>query len=243
MELLDKTFDLLEYVLLQNGRPVTPSEASESSGVPLSTATRILCDLTARGYLDKISRKSGYAPGPLVAALANRDNIYHRLALAANEPVRKLAALTLCPVNLSVWRGEKRIMLVYSGPSPYWKPWGALQFADHDTTATGRLLLASLPENEQRKLYPSLHFNGWPEVSSEESFIAVCAKLKKDGFIRFSGVQQKAIIGHLIRVPDHPAAAIGFGTPDWNRCEEFFRASADAAREIGFNLKRNFHLF
>lgn len=243
MELLDKTFDLLEFVLLQNGRPVTPSEAAENVSIPVPTATRILGDLTRRGYLDKISRKSGYAPGPMVAALANRDNIYHRLALAATEPVRKLAALTQCAVNAAVWREKQRIMLVYSGPSPYWKPWARLQFSDHCPTATGRLLLAVLSEEEQRELYPHLLRGTWPEITSEDDFVSACARLSKEGAVRFVGYQNMEIMGLLIRVPDYPALAIGFGTPDRKRAEAFFQATLNAAEEIKSNLRKNFHLF
>ncbi len=243
MELLEKTFDLLEFVLLQNGRPVTPSEAAESTGLPLSTATRILGDLTARGYLDKVSRKSGYAPGPMVAALANRDNVYHRIALAANEPIRNLAAKAQSPVNLAVLRGTTRIMLVYSGSSPYWKPWAHLQFTDHASTATGRLLLAALPDKELAERYPELHFDDWPEVTSAAAFLKECARLRKEGSVRFLLDKRMEVMGHLIRVPDYPVAAIGFGTPDRERCEELFQASAETARQIAFHLKKNFSLF
>ena len=243
MDTLNKSFDLLEFVLLQNGRPVTPTEAARYTGLPLSTATRILSALAGRGYLDKVSRKSGYAPGAMVASLANRDNVYHRLALAAAEPIRILAARTLCAVNMAVLRGMERIMLVYMGPSPYWKPWERLQFSDHASTATGRLLLSTLSEEELLGMYKKLNLNNWPEVKSPESLLAECSKLKSQGFIRFIGYQQRVIMGHLIRVPGYPAAALGFGTPDHSRADEYFQESAEAAKRIEEFLQRTFSVF
>ncbi len=141
MKSLHKTFDILEYVALQDGACVTPSEAAEFTGLNLATCARIMGELAARGYLDKVSRKAGYVPGPMCAALAMRRNSYTRLARAAKEPLQALSEFVGMPVNLSVVNGARRIMIVCCCGQPGWKPWDSFGFPlDGPGTATNPLL-------------------------------------------------------------------------------------------------------
>lgn len=141
MKSLHKTFDLLEYVVLRDGACVTPSEAAEFTGLNLATCARIMGELAARGYLDKVSRKAGYAAGPMCAALAMRRNGYARLARAAKEPLQALSEFVGMPVNLSVVSGNRRIMIVCCCGKPGWKPWDSFGFPlDGPGTATDPLL-------------------------------------------------------------------------------------------------------
>lgn len=141
MKSLHKTFDILEYVALQDGACVTPSEAAGFTGLNLATCARIMGELAVRGYLDKVSRKAGYAPGPMCAALAMRKNGYTRLARAAKEPLQALSEFVGMPVNLSVANGARRIMIVCCCGKPGWKPWDSFGFPlDGPGTATNPLL-------------------------------------------------------------------------------------------------------
>lgn len=141
MKSLHKTFDILEYVALRDGESVTPSEAAGFTGLNLATCARIMGELAARGYLDKVSRKAGYAPGPMCAALAMRKNSYSRLARAAKEPLLALSEFVGMPVNLSVVNGARRIMIVCCCGKPGWKPWDSFGFPlDGPGTATNPLL-------------------------------------------------------------------------------------------------------
>ena len=113
MKSLHKTFDILEYIVLQCGRHVTPSEVAEYANLNIATCTRIMGELVERGYLDKISRKAGYVPGPMVVSIGTRDNCYRRLAAAASEPVRLLAERVCMVVNLAVMNRDRRVMLCF----------------------------------------------------------------------------------------------------------------------------------
>lgn len=148
MKSLQKTFDLLEYVVLRDGEFVTPSEAAEFTGLNLATCARIMGELVGRGYLDKVSRKEGYAPGPMCAALAMRKNGYTRLARAAKEPLQALSEFIGMPVNLSVASGSRRIMIVCCCAKPGWKPWNSFGFSlDDPGMATNPLLRGEAAED------------------------------------------------------------------------------------------------
>ena len=60
MKSLQKAFDILEYVVLQNGEPVTPTRAAAALSINLATCTRIMGELVKRGYLVQISRPGYY---------------------------------------------------------------------------------------------------------------------------------------------------------------------------------------
>lgn len=219
MKSLHKTFDILEYVVLQNGRKVTPSGAAEAVGVNLATCTRIMGELVDRGYLVKVSRKEGYLPGPMTVSLSTRNHPYERLARAASEPVRQLAEELRCQVNLAVMHGEGRVMLCYHSGNAAFRPWDRFTFEDHWITATGRLLIASLEDREARKIAVSIGLKPYPKETLD--------KIRSDGFTVFSD-GPLSIMGHLIRVPGYPAAAFGFGVPKQNEKHAFGLSAATA---------------
>lgn len=222
MKSLHKTFDILEYILLQNGKHVTPSEAAESLGINLATCTRIMGELVQRGYLEKVSRKSGYIAGPMTAALNTRDHLYKKLAEAAEEPIRNLSEKLNCQVNLSVLHQNHRIMLTFHLPGFPAVPWNTFRFSDHLDTATGRLLLASLEDSAARKVCASCGIKPYPKEELQQ--------IRKDGFVQFD-FDSLSIIGCLIYASGYPTAAFGFGVPP-EKAGIAFEFALAAAAEI-----------
>lgn len=225
MKSLHKIFDILEYIILQNGRHVTPSEVAEYADLNLATCTRIMGELVSRGYLDKISRKSGYAPGPMIITLGTRDNCYRRLAAAAAEPVKLLAERIRMPVNLAVMNFDRRIMLNFYSPNRGWKIWNSFQFgSDHAETATGWLLLSAMAPKDAEKI---IRAKSLPMTEKE------LAKVRRNGFVNFrihtDGIQ---VMGHLICGEGCPPAAIGFGIRDGDDSDEILRFSSETAALI-----------
>lgn len=182
MKSLDKALALLEYVVLQNGAPVTPGDAARALGMTAANCTRLMRNFVERGYLTQISRREGYAPGPMLPALCTRSNPFQRLAAAAAPEITALADTLGCQVNLAVLHREERIMLCCRFGDPAAIPWQRFRFTDHEWTATGRLLAAARDEGDGAA-----------------------------ASIRFRQGELE-IIGRLIRLPGYPAAAFGFGT-------------------------------
>ena len=222
MKSLHKTFDILEYVILRNGENVTPSEAADALQVNLATCTRIMGELVKRGCLQKVSRKSGYVAGPMVASLNTRQNLYKRIADAAELPVKKLSEALRCQVNISVLHENERIMLAYHLPGYPAAPWEIFRFSDHWDTATGRLLLAALEESESKKVCKNCGIKPYPGE--------LLRKIRDDGYVRFEQ-DSLCVIGHWIRIPGYPVAAFGFGVPQ-EFSDKAFELSAEAAEEI-----------
>lgn len=229
MKSLQKTFDLLEYVFLQNGASVTPSEAAEALEINLVTATRILGSLVQRGYLIKVSRKDGYAPGPMIMSLGTRRNSFQRLARAARQPIKELSNQLNRQVNLSVLNENRRVMLCFQLNGNYTEPWNKFFFNTHYYTGTGRCLLAALDFATARKLTD--------EVVTPEELKQELSAIASRGYARFEA-ENEVVIGHLIQVPGLPAAALGFGVAREN-ADEALKLSSQTVKNIIDNLKNN----
>ncbi len=202
MKSLQKTLDLLELTVLQSGVPLTPSRTAETLGLNLVTCSRILGELADRGYLERVSLREGYRTGPMIQSLALREDPYRRLALASAGPVAELAEFLRMPVNCCTLSGSGRIMLALQGGSPGFIPWKRFLFReDMTTTATGRLLLASMNDRLCRKFLAGL---------KTDLTVPALRPLRESGRIDFfcDGIRQ---MGRLIRVAGFPAVAIGFG--------------------------------
>ena len=222
MKSLQKSLDVLEYVVLQNGEKVTPSRAAEALSLNLATCTRIMGEFVKRGYLVQVSRKDGYLPGPMLASLVTRRNPCERLADAARGPIRELSETLRRQVNLAVMNRNRRIMLCYHLGQYDLNPWDHFFFSDHWDTATGRLLIAALDDREARKILAEAGIRPFPRKELEA--------MRENGSVRFR-LEELEIIGHAVRVPGCPAAAFGFGVEP-EQADEAFAASSETARRI-----------
>ncbi len=225
MKSLHKTFDILEYIVLQCGRHVTPSEVAEYANLNIATCTRIMGELVERGYLDKISRKAGYIPGPMVVSIGTRDNCYRRLAAAAREPVRLLAERIRMTVNLAVMNRDRRVMLCFHSCRRNWTPWNSFTFdGDHAVTATGWLLLSAMETGEAEKVIREKKL----PISRKELELT-----RKRGWVNFiSSEDSIRVMGHLISVDGYPPAAIGFGIRSEDDPDEILKLSDETAQQI-----------
>ena len=228
MKYLHKTFDILEFVVLQNGQPVTPSEAAKALDINLVTVTRIMGELVKRGYLQHLSRRGGYVPGAMVTAIGTRNNTFERLASAAREPIAELSRKLHRQVNLSVFQQERRVMLCYRLDGHWAEPWNSFFFDNHAKTGTGRVLLASLSDEEAQRLCR--------EVNRECCPLEELAEVRRNGYARFAGLGE-TIIGCPVAVPGYPLAALGFGVDD-QAADEALKLALECAGKIKNSLLR-----
>ena len=225
MKSLFKALDILEYVITRNGANVTPSEAAEALDVNLVTCTRIMRAWTERGYLANVSRKSGYTPGPMIASIGLYENVYHKLAAAAAAPIADLAHQLRRKINFSVMHRGKRVKLAWNMGSRVQASWPnpKLLYAPHWGSATGRLLLANMPQAEAREILRKEGVTPFPQHELE--------LIKKSGIVHFEDDRGLEIIGGIVRVPGYPLAAFGFGV-DRERVDEALAATRQTIKKI-----------
>lgn len=240
MKSLNKTLDILEYILNRDGIPSTPNEIAAAIKINATTCSRIISELMERGYIEKISRRSGYVPGPVLYALNTRQSPYADIAKAAESPVRELAMQTSAMINISVLKdGVRYVLYFYSGDEKKKFPLRT-KYLDHYDTATGRLLLSTASEEDIDTVIKKLDFPKelWDGIDNKEKFMKELAKTAKNGTVKY---QQNGIwiIGSLVNAQGYPPAAIGFGVATREKADEAAGLLKKAVKAIEEKLSSN----
>jgi len=175
IKVLKKTFDIIEFIARRGGRPVLPAEIVEEVKLNQATSIRILKDLVALGYLEQISRQKGYVLGSMSFWIAGGRKYKDVLSRKADPFVMACAKASGQSVLLAVNLGARRFILSHHNMNPRFnvdvdEPW----YEDMHTTATGRMLMAHMPEKELDAL---IKICGLPSAS-EWSGAATADKLK-----------------------------------------------------------------
>lgn len=149
IKVLKKTFDIVEFISRHGGQPVLPAEIV--SGVKLNQATsiRILKDLVSLGYLEQISRQKGYVLGPMSFWISGGKKYRDALSRKADPLILACARESGQSVLLATNLGPRRFILSHHNMNLRFnvdvdEPW----YEDMYTTATGRMLLAYMPDKE-----------------------------------------------------------------------------------------------
>ncbi len=109
IQVLARAFELLD-VLAQNSEPVSLKFISEKTGLHLSTAHRILSDLTLARWVERPETGS-YRLGLRLLELGNLVKLRLDVRDAALAPMRELHKWTGQPVNLSMRQGDEIVYI------------------------------------------------------------------------------------------------------------------------------------
>jgi len=237
MKSLGKALEVLEYVVCQEGTAVTPSEAAAACGINVSSCVRTIKLLVERGYLEQVSRRSGYVTGPAAVALGDRRSVYGRLAAAAAEPLAVLAQRINGLVNLSVYHRGQRYIIKHLGNEARVRLAPQLRYDDdYYDSATGRLLLSTMNSEEVDALVKNV---GLPSGQrNRKELEQTLAEYRRQGWVKFwSERQQLWIVGSLVTVPGLPVAATGFGVADEKTAEQAVVWTVEATNAIAARLR------
>ncbi|NLW49747.1 MAG: helix-turn-helix domain-containing protein [Candidatus Brocadiaceae bacterium] len=182
---IQRAMAVLEAVSEDPERPTSLSEVAGRLGLKLSTCANILQTLLELGYLDQADYKGGYTLGPMAYHLTRKGPYRRGLVEAAMRPMAELAGRVRESVLLAAMGGGRRTTLCQvDGNESFRIREGFLAQQDVYRTATGRLLLAHLPEAELRAF---LAVNGlpgarhWPEAGTEAHLLSRLAALRRAG--------------------------------------------------------------
>ena len=174
IKVLQKTFDLLEYVGTCP-HPVLPREAAEALNLPQPTTVRLLRDLAERGYLEQSGPRKGYRLGPVPFHLAGgrlyNDEFMRFVSAAVEECARELGQ----SVQFAIRRRSSRYILCHYNFNPgFFIDTSRIRFRDLYATGSGRTLLAFAPENELDELIAELGLPSpgvWPEAAPDREHL------------------------------------------------------------------------
>ncbi len=216
IKVLKKTFDIVEFIARRGGRPVLPAEIVEEVKLNQATSIRILKDLVMLGYLEQISRQKGYVLGPMSFWIAGGKKYKDTLSRKADPFVLACAKVSGQSVLLAVNLGARRYILSHHNMNLRFnvdvdEPW----YEDMYTTATGRMLMAHMPEKELDELIkicglPSA--SEWPGASTADKLKAQLKTIKDKGLVAFKK-ETLFIVSYPVFRGKGFVAALGMSVP------------------------------
>ncbi len=219
IKVLKKAFDIIEFISRHNGQPVLPAEIVEKIKLNQATSIRILKDLVELGYLEQISRQKGYVLGPMSFWVAGGKKYKNELSRRADPFILECARESGQSVLLATNLVERRFILAHYNMNPHFnvdvdEPW----YEDIYVTATGRILMAYMPEKDLDIL---LRKCGLPEESiwqgagTREGLNEELRKIRESGLVSFVKNQKSTlfIMSRPVFKGSEFVAALGMSVP------------------------------
>ena len=187
---LDKTppllraFALLERIARADG-PVSLRDAAQESGLPKPTVYRMLAMLESAALVVRESKGRRLAPGPRLTRIG-LDALLNASARAPRHAILKTLAQSVGEtVNLTMLDGSEVVYL--DRVETAWPLRMTLVPGSRvplHCTASGKLLLASLPAARRRRLVSSLELRRFTDrtLANSGALDAELARIRRDGY-------------------------------------------------------------
>jgi len=218
IKVLHKVFDILEFLAKSPERPRALTEIAGGLGLHPATCANILKTMVSRHYVEQIAPKKGYLLGPALFQISLQAP-YRKDLIAAAEPLMATLAKTVNETILLVTLrlGQRFILSQINGQQQIQvRPQALIQDSIY-ATATGRLLLAYLPEHELEKIVTEqgLPGNQWPEAGEPAALKKALAAIRKTGRV-YHHAPGTELVGLAFPVRNHQnevIAALGLFLP------------------------------
>lgn len=206
---------------------------AEQLGYNQSTCACVLKTLVEYGFVDQPSPRKGYTLGPMVYYVARRG-AYRKDIVAVAEPLMEaLAERTGETVLLAALRRDRRVLLavVEGNQEVQVRPAGSF-LDDVYITATGRLLLAFLPDPERDAFLAKRGLPGpaWPEANTAAKLARLLADARRAGFMILRAPQHVQVAFPVFE-SGQAVAAIGLPVPGFRFTAATEPALVAAARD------------
>jgi len=143
----DRVLDLFE-LLARWGREMTHTDIAGALGIPKSSLSKLLKNLSARGYVQYVPASKGYRLGPAFAGLAQQTAHARDIVGLAGPILREIMEATQESCSLSLLRGDEiEAVAAVDCPQPLLSH---LQVGDRVplyASSGGKAILAFLPES------------------------------------------------------------------------------------------------
>ena len=222
IQVVRRAVRILELVAEQPETPRSLTEIAARAGLSAPTCSKIIGTLVQESYVEQIAPRKGYILGPMAYALAARGPYRKDLVACAQPAAQELAAATGETVLVAILHRHRRFMLlrVDGTQAVQVRPETTLE-EDIYATATGRLLLANLPDKEREEYLAAAGLpkpSVWPKAATKAKLRAELREIRRAGCEFNIRRGEVAAIAFAIRERDRVVAALGLYLPA-HRCE------------------------
>jgi IclR family transcriptional regulator, KDG regulon repressor len=233
VQVLIKAFDIIELVAQRNGQAISLTEISNELELNQPTAANIINTMVSRGYLEHIGKKKGYRLGPSAYRLTNEIPYEQDLVNTARPIMEALTAQLNESSILGVMRNNKRYILHAVNSAQEIQVQMRSERNIYET-ATGRLLLAYLPEKDLDRFIQHTGLPDatlWEEATTKEGLVKALNAIKNIGLVS-THIQNRHVKGFAVPlfVGEQVVASLSVFAPE-------YRCSALREKEIIQSLK------
>ena len=214
----DRVLDVLE-LLSRRSKPMSHTDIAVALGIPKSSLTQLLRNLTGRDYLAYVPGPNTYALGPSVFALLRQGREEFDIVATARPILDKLTAATNESSSFNLYRDDhvERMCGVDSPQGLTYRMTVGTRFPLYSSSG-GKAVLAALPEKERERCLRRVRIERRTEatVKSVAELRRELAKIGKEGIAYSRGEQTPGIvaIAAAVRRPDgYPVGALTVVTP------------------------------
>lgn len=215
IQVLERAFDILEYLALDPSREHYLSEIADRFGLNHSTCANIMKTLVTRGYVDQIGKKKGYKLGSQIAKLTHFHGQFEPLIRVAKGAMHTFTVKSKEGIILAVLNENLRIV-IHDEPAENELQVKVQKEKEAYTTSTGRLLLAYESEERIEKFvgqYGLPESNQWPEIEDIEDLKTELARIRKKQISIQESPNHITGIAVPILKNEHIQAALGIYLP------------------------------
>jgi len=179
-----KALEIMSIIGEKPEHPILLGAIAERLGYNRSTCACALKTLVEYGFIDQPVPRKGYTLGPMPYYIARQGGYRKDIVAVARRFMGALAKRTGETVLLAALRGDHRVLLevVEGDQEVQVRPPGSV-LDDVYLTATGRLLLAYLPERQRRTFFEKRGLPGltWPEANAPDKLDQLLAEMRRAG--------------------------------------------------------------
>jgi len=207
---VDRAMTLLEAIAEAGGES-TLTELSRRTQLNISTCHHLLSTLVQRGYVAKVPVRRSYALGARIHYLCNAS-LQIDLPARAAPFIERINERTGETVHLAVLQGDAMMKIAKrESRHPVRVDTGALGKSDAPhATATGKAMLAWLPEDDMRRVLS----NGLPRftpktITEWPDLIEALRHVRRNGYAIDDEEYQPGVICIGAPIRDHNGAVVG----------------------------------
>ena len=208
---VDRAMTLLEAIA-EAGGETTLTELSHRTKLNISTCHHLLSTLVARGYVAKVPVRRTYALGARILFLSHACLRQVDLPRRAEPFITRINEMTGETVHLAVLQGDAMMKIAKRESRHAVRvDTGTLGKTDAPhATATGKAMLAWLPEDNMRRVLSHGMARFTPKTITEwPALIEALRHVRRDGYAMDDEEYQPGVICIGAAIRDHNGAVVG----------------------------------
>ncbi|MHA4843560.1 IclR family transcriptional regulator [Flavitalea antarctica] len=242
IQVINRALDILEYIAKDPESPRPLGEIASDLNLNAGTCANIIKTMVDRKYLDKLGKQKGYCLGSKAYELTGNAGYQKDLVDASREQMELLTSSMNENSLLCVLKGDIRSVIYRVQSKNYLQANTATEKRAYDT-ASGRLLLAMMPEPQIEKFiekYGPPATGEWDGVTDLKSLLRNLKKIKSQGYAIQTTVNQIVGIALPVYKEEKVIAALSVYMPSlrFNNLKkvDIIRQIKKASEVIGANL-------